>query len=86
MYFFKPEREEGVDLTSSHTESLNAQACAERRIEEEGLLFDNRGNVSFSLSFLPLFPGDCCVAAAPHVDEHANKASLQPRGEKGSEK
>ena len=52
----------------------------------EGLLFDNRGNVSFSLSFLPLFPGDCCVAAAPHVDEHANKASLQPRGEKGSEK
>ena len=26
MYFFKPEREEGVDLTSSDTEVLNAQA------------------------------------------------------------
>ena len=31
MYFFKPEREEGVDLTSSDTESLNAQACHQPR-------------------------------------------------------
>ena len=27
MHFFKPEREERVDLTSSDTESLDAQAC-----------------------------------------------------------
>ena len=26
VFFLKPEREEGVDLTSSDTESLNAQA------------------------------------------------------------
>ena len=71
MYFFKPEREEGVDLTSSDTESLNAQACHQPRQNQAE---DGTAKIIFNPAEVRQEMGQPVLTNAdrrnPHTDNH----------------